>query len=587
MKTLPLLLLLSFLGTTVAQDDAAPNADTQAADGGGDDKEDCEEAWEDMEFLKTDVKKSIEDVLQETLFKPARLLDLTVTNTMEQVLIIRDAVLNRVKLIRTGDESIKICPDQNIGQGKFLSELRLDIMTVLLRLIETDAATEDALQDIGRQLLSIRTKVNGEITRLIMLTDNIIIPTDVCDDCKFLGTVRTSLEEVITDNEKKEDGAEGTEIKMLTMLLMTIDARVGTLYNNILGELEEADRKKFSDELNQLKDIAGKINQVLSQMVDKPEDVNKINRLVTRDCKKISREVKGLLEKCNRSPGCSPSESVCDSCGDKKIGEVIAKLEEYNITLINTSEQGEAAETIRTSVINYLNTLNNEMTELLTKQIENADPEAENGGVEQCDKEELEVINSIKAPLWMVVNTTLFGNEEVIFQMLYSLRLGLLEMRSKYCEEVGPDVPIEGCDVTEIEQSYTWIDNMDKIIQENLFKAEKDPVEARKDALLGFVALRAAMETRVKELYEQRLSCPEEAHQIKHIYSPQLTECIQEMMRPKYSFETKSRADKVQCIKQLRVTIEQRRGELLLREIDRRIRERTADQSNSVANGKK
>merc|ERR1712212_1342938 len=147
----------------------------------------------------------------------------------------------------------------------------------------------------------------------------------------------------------------------------------------------------------------------------------------------------------------------------------------------------------------------------------------------------------------------------------------------KYCSDETPTAPPpESCELEEIDQSYVWIDDIDKIIADSLFKlAEKDPVEARKETLMGFVTLRSAMEVRVKELYQQNLICPEESSQIKNVYSLELTNCIDEMMNPRYRFEGKSRADRVQCIKQLRVTIEQRRGALLLNEIERRIRERT------------
>ena len=71
--------------------------------------------------------------MQETLFQPKQLLEQTVADAMSEVLAIRDSVLDRVKLIRQRDESITICEDQGIKQEDFLSELRLDIMTVLLR----------------------------------------------------------------------------------------------------------------------------------------------------------------------------------------------------------------------------------------------------------------------------------------------------------------------------------------------------------------------------------------------------------------------------------------------------------------------
>ncbi len=39
----------------------------------------------------------------------------------------------------------------------------------------------------------------------------------------------------------------------LTMVLMTIDSRIGILYNDILAELDEEKRMKASDELQNLK----------------------------------------------------------------------------------------------------------------------------------------------------------------------------------------------------------------------------------------------------------------------------------------------------------------------------------------------
>ena len=81
-------------------------------------------------------REKIETVLQETLFNPQSLLEQTVADTMSQVLVIRDDVLGRVKKIRTGGEgedSITICEGQGIKQEEFLSDLRLDVMTVLLQ----------------------------------------------------------------------------------------------------------------------------------------------------------------------------------------------------------------------------------------------------------------------------------------------------------------------------------------------------------------------------------------------------------------------------------------------------------------------
>lgn len=85
-------------------------------------------------------------ILQETLFEPRALLDQTVAETMSKTLEIRDTVLKRTKDIRTGEGEITICPEQGVNQEQFLSMVRMDIMTVLLSLIEPDAATTEKLQ---------------------------------------------------------------------------------------------------------------------------------------------------------------------------------------------------------------------------------------------------------------------------------------------------------------------------------------------------------------------------------------------------------------------------------------------------------
>jgi hypothetical protein len=359
---------------------------------------------------------------------------------------------------------------------------------------------------------------------------------------------------------------------------MTIDARVGALYNEILAELEEGPRMKKAEELKQLKAIAGNLNTILSDMVAAGDNKSKINRLVSRDCVKVRNEVKRLLEECAKTCG----TDACDACGAKAIDEVRDRLSNYNISIISIEDEDDAKESIRSDLITYLTQLNEDMTGLLTTKIESEDGNT----LEECDRQTLEVINSIKAPLWMLVNTTLFGDKNLVYEMIVSLDVALLEMRSKYCKSgtITVDTNDDTCDLEEIDQSYEWIDEIDSIISEYLFKlAEQDPAQARKDTMLGFVELRAKMEDRVKTLYQNNLVCPEESAQIKNFYSDQLTKCIAEMMNPKYRFENKSRQDRVACIKQLRVTIEKRRGDLLLAEIERRIQQRAQnDQNNNV-----
>ena len=93
-------------------------------------------------------REKIEVILQETLFEPRNLLEQTVAEAMSQTLEVRDAILQRTKDIRTGEGDITICPDQGVNQEQFLSLIRMDVMTVLLSLIEQDAASTEKLKVI-------------------------------------------------------------------------------------------------------------------------------------------------------------------------------------------------------------------------------------------------------------------------------------------------------------------------------------------------------------------------------------------------------------------------------------------------------
>lgn len=72
-------------------------------------------------------RDKVEEILQDTLFQPRPLLEETVTKTMEKVLEIRDDILARTKAIRTGEGEITICPEQNIKQEEFLTQIRMSV----------------------------------------------------------------------------------------------------------------------------------------------------------------------------------------------------------------------------------------------------------------------------------------------------------------------------------------------------------------------------------------------------------------------------------------------------------------------------
>jgi len=613
MRSIFVIALLLFVTTTFAQDDAAaaaPAEDAAENAEGDENKEDeCEEAWEYLEFLKAEIKEKIEVILQETLFKPSTLLETTVGESMTQVLAIRDSILERTKKIRQKDESITICLDQDVNQDQFLTTARMEVMTVLLSLIEQDAATPEKLQEIGKQLLSVRTKVNTEITRIIMLRETggtrSRPPTGECD-CGILEDVVIGLNGVIGEDKdaevieegaeeatgddaapaddaaaapaEGEEGAEGAEggddmspVQGLTMTLMLIDTRIEELYNQILTELDEEKRTTAFEELTNLKDISLQMNDVIVKMVEEdPESEDgkrKVQKLVDRDVKKLRNDVERQVSQCKQD---CPSE--CDSCGSAKIEELKLKLQEHK-SIIEDLEDEEAKENIRNDLMQYLTKANTEMTDLLKQKAESED----GATLEDCGTEELEVLKAVKGPLWMMVNVSIFETEDVLGEMITALEAALDEMGGKYCsstprtlEPTGED---DTCDLEEINKARDFIQEIDDIISENLFKAGDDDVQARRDAMLGIIDLKSLMDDRVRQLYIGEPICHEEVHQIKNTYNDQLSKCLAEMMNPRVDFGSKSRAERVQCVKELRIAIEDRRGVLLLREVEKSIQQ--------------
>ena len=96
--------------------------------------------------------EKVEVILQKTLYearekKGFTVLEETVSKTMEQVMEIRESLLKRIKDLRK--EEIKTDPEQNIKQEEMLSEFRMKIMTILLKLVDKDAASIDKLNPIS------------------------------------------------------------------------------------------------------------------------------------------------------------------------------------------------------------------------------------------------------------------------------------------------------------------------------------------------------------------------------------------------------------------------------------------------------
>ena len=232
-------------------------------------------------------------------------------------------------------------------------------------------------------------------------------------DCGILKDIVDGLNKVVNSGEEEaevvevgdEEGAEeapeetpaeeeeGTEdsgneeemspVEGLTMVLMDIDARIGSLYNEILSELDEEKRSVASEELQNLKEISSQLNEVISKMVD--SDPEKMVKLVDRDVTKIRNDVERQLNQCREK---CPSD--CDSCGAEKIEELRLKLAEYK-SIIEDLEEEDAKDSVRNDLMQYLTTANGEMTTLLTQKAE-----SEEGVLPNCQAEQLKVLEAIK-----------------------------------------------------------------------------------------------------------------------------------------------------------------------------------------------
>jgi hypothetical protein len=544
--------------------DPAP-ADTN---GGGDDMAadagtDLKEATELMTFLKMQVKMPLEMILQEKLFQPKKILKQTVQDTMNSVLELRKTVLDRIKQIRAGE--VEINPKLNIKQEAFLNELRMDIMGVLLMLVEKDADNLESIQAVGKSLLAIRVKCVSQVMRLIMLRDT-GAPVNP-GDCKcepFETLSNTTSPDVV----KEAGGGDGAMVlNHLNMQLMTVDSSLEMKYMEILQEDDEEKRKEREDELFNLKEVSNCLNDVMIDVSaavtpDKETDENKLNRILERQLNQCTTMVRRQVKQCKEN---CPGLPECNSCGATQIDDIVTKLKDWQDIIVSEGDESKKDD-IRDEALTYLNTLDKMMTMLLNEKISNET----DGNFGECEKEKLEVITNTKNPLWMLVNVTIFGDDALVEEMLEALIEAKEDMRKDYCkEETVTRVDTDSCVGDEISIAKEWTGTIDTLITEQIFVEDPNPV----DVMLEIVKIKTLFEERVRDLFKDGLTCNEEVEQIKNVYNDQISKCLNEMMDPNYEFATLERHVRVDCMRQLRNKIEERRGMLWMRELMRKIQQ--------------
>lgn len=585
--------IICLFGIAICQ--AAPQdtgaADAAAAEGGSGDEggdanaaADLTEVIDLMAWLKMNIKMPLEMIVQDKLFQPKKILKQTVQEVMNDVLELRKTVLQRIKDIRS--KTVMTNPALNIKQEEYLNELRMDIMGVLLMLVEKDADNLESLQAVGKELLSIRMKIVAKNMQLIMLREGGRISSQEGDcDCAPLDELEETLD---TDKVKEAGGGEealdGAKVlEHLNMQLMSVDSAVEVKYMDILQEDDEEKRKELEDGLFDLKEVSNCLNDVMLEvsatMKDGETDSNKLKRVIERNLNQCTSMVKRQLKQCKEN--CPTGAGPCDSCGADLIDEIVNKLKDWELIMSEGDEADEGKrDDVRDEALTFLNTLDSMMTKLLNNKISNT---TEGEEERKCEKEKLEVISNSKNPMWMLVNVTIFGEDALVQEMIAALIEAKTDMRKEYCKEEETDnrQPVESCDIDEIAIAKSWTGTIDDLITTQIFVEDPKPVEV----MLEIVKIKGTMEERVRELFKDGLKCNEEVEQIKNIYNDQISKCLQEMMDPTYDFAALERHKRVDCMKQLRNKIEERRGMLWMRELMKKISESGSESSGDDYDG--
>eukprot|EP00092_Neocalanus_flemingeri_P080997 GFUD01101095.1.p1 GENE.GFUD01101095.1~~GFUD01101095.1.p1 ORF type:complete len:623 (-),score=238.28 GFUD01101095.1:389-2257(-) len=576
----------------------AEDAGGKSAEGGD------EEAWEYVEFLKADVNEKVEVILQKTLYearekKGLTVLEETVGKTLEQVMEIRESLLKRIKKIRKGE--IQIDPEQNIKQEEMLSEFRMEIMTILLKLVDKDAATIDKLKEISKDLLRFKMSISNEVMRMLMLpqatTRTVTTQTGDCSECDVLKEISTKIENLVVcaDKEEGEDAQdaeivqepEGNEAgagqvcmppAMYAMDLIgvneLIDNEIEGLYTSLITTTEEDTRLKQFEKLKDFKSLRETIDEMITKLMSETDD-EKLKKLVKRSLGRVNTEQKTKLKDCQAQ--CGPGG--CESCAADVLYDAIAKMNDYKTFFNNTDDEEAKKEFVRTDMIKYITENNNEARDILTKK-------ATEGVIDECDQEKSEIYKMTKAPMWMLVNTTIFAGVDELEVMVEAMVTQLEELLKQYC---GSDVVItvrttdEGpnCEWEEYQQTKEYLIKVDDIIQEALFKAKDD--SAQVTAILGFVDIQGLYDKRVKKLFEEELVCPDEVKVIKKEYMTQLSKCMAQFMNGKLKFSEMSRLQRISCTKELRNAMESRMGKLLQAELEKSLNEiEVASEANAI-----
>jgi len=287
-----------------------------------------------------------------------------------------------------------------------------------------------------------------------------------------------------------------------------------------------------------------------------------LKRVITRSIRTVISQVQSERSTCVET-NCGVTTAECDSCGAEVISTSVDRMQVYQQYLADQNrDEDEKRDFVRGDLIKLINDFSDDSRAILTKQANAED-------LDKCDTHKQDIYGTIKAPMWMLVNTTIFsriGQVEVMVETMIDQLKGLIPLFCGQTTVITTDGPT--CEWQEYQFSKSSVlPKVDDIIQTSIFKAKLD--SDKRDAIIGFVELQGLFDDRIKKLFEERLVCPEEVTAMKKVYMPQVNKCMEEFLKPSVRFTQMSRQQRISCIKVLRGAIESRSTRLLQFELER------------------
>ena len=303
-------------------------------------------------------------------------LDQTVEDALKDVMSIREELLAQIRELRKDG----IAADGRIRAEEKLSEFRMDVMTILLSLVDGEAANVVNLKDISRLLLAFKQKLSNEVMRILMLPPATgAPPTPTSDDCEGCAIYTDMIKNLTDVLNCTAAGNCDLEPNMWFMYLITvtdsIDTRIKALYNQLIGTTEDIQRQLYRDLLDTLKQIrdgdGGRegIDEIISKMIDAGDDEKDQKSLVNNNLKRIIDDLK------RREKDCQEKCSTCNDCLVIKLKGTIEKMKTFDRNIVDSlygeqSEMDRVRQQVREELIEYINENNEIFLRVLKLQAE-------------------------------------------------------------------------------------------------------------------------------------------------------------------------------------------------------------------------